>query len=73
MTREALIEAIHGLPDSSMIILEKFVRFLMSENAQNTDNAPNNTKKYGEAGGFEGCIQISDDFDAPLEDFKEYM
>ena len=74
MTREALIEAINELPESSMIFLENFVRFLMAENVQQKlDNTSTCTKKYRNAGGFEGCIQMADDFDAPLDDMKEYM
>ncbi len=30
-------------------------------------------KRYRTAGGFEGCIHMSDDFDEPLEEMKEYM
>ena len=43
----------------------------MAENIQQkTENIPIGTNKYRKAGGFEGCIQISDDFDAPLDDMK---
>jgi len=30
-------------------------------------------KKKAKLGGWEGKIKISDDFSAPLDDFKEYM
>ena len=30
-------------------------------------------KKKAKLGGWEGKIKISDDFNAPLDDFKEYM
>ncbi|MDR2733037.1 MAG: type II toxin-antitoxin system RelB/DinJ family antitoxin [Spirochaetota bacterium] len=30
-------------------------------------------RKMPKPGGWEGKIQMADDFDAPLEDFKEYM
>ena len=30
-------------------------------------------KKKAKLGGWEGRIKISDDFSAPLDDFKEYM
>lgn len=32
-----------------------------------------NKKKKRQFGSAKGLIKISDDFDAPLEDFKEYM
>lgn len=38
------------------------------------ENAPNDTaKKRRRAGSAEGLIKISADFDASLEDFKEYQ
>jgi DNA-damage-inducible protein J len=35
--------------------------------------AVENTKKTPKLGGWEGKIWMADDFDAPLDDFKEYM
>lgn len=38
------------------------------------ENAPNgNLEKRRKAGSAEGLIKMSADFDAPLEDFKEYQ
>jgi hypothetical protein len=38
------------------------------------ENAPSDTsKKRRRAGSAEGLIKMSADFDAPLEDFKEYQ
>ncbi len=38
------------------------------------ENAPNgDSKKRRKAGSAEGLIKMSDDFDAPLEDFEEYQ
>lgn len=38
------------------------------------ENAPNgDLKKLRKAGSAEGLIKMSADFDAPLEDFKEYQ
>jgi hypothetical protein len=34
---------------------------------------PQLVRKTPKLGGWEGKIQMSDDFDAPLEDFAEYM
>ena len=74
MTREALIEAIHELPESSMAFLDNHVCFLMADTIQQKpDNTSTNTKKYRNAGGLKGCIQMADDFDAPLDDMTEYM
>lgn len=35
--------------------------------------APKKPKQLIKAGSAKGLIKIADDFDAPLEDFKEYM
>jgi hypothetical protein len=38
------------------------------------ENAPNgNSQKRRRAGSAEGLIKMSEDFDAPLEDFEEYQ
>ncbi|GHU69623.1 hypothetical protein FACS1894184_13930 [Clostridia bacterium] len=34
---------------------------------------PSTSPKSRQLGGMEGKIWVADDFDAPLEDFKEYM
>ena len=75
MTREALIKEINELPDSSIIFLENFVHFLKSQTGITLSNETHTTssKEYRKAGGFEGCIHMSEDFDEPLEDMKEYM
>ena len=75
MTREALIQEINELPDSSIIFLENFVLFLKSQagTTVSTETLTTSPKKYRTAGGFEGCIHMSEDFDEPLEDMKEYM
>jgi hypothetical protein len=41
--------------------------------AQNTDFIAPLSKKQPVFGCLEGQITIADDFDAPLEDFEEYM
>ena len=56
-------------------IFENFVRFLKSQAdiTVSTETLTTSPKKYRTAGGFEGCIHMSEDFDEPLEDMKEYM
>jgi DNA-damage-inducible protein J len=38
-----------------------------------TTDEPQLTRKTPKLGGWEGKMQMSDDFDAPLEDFADYM
>ena len=44
----------------------------LDKNNSNFNEAKQNEEKYG-YGSLAGRIEISDDFDAPLEEFEEYM
>ena len=53
-----------------------FLRQAISKNTLPFEIQPVSDQKNGNVpklGGWEGKIWMSDDFDAPLEDFKEYM
>ena len=53
-----------------------FLRQAISKNTLPFEIMPVNQQKSGNTprlGGWEGKIWMSDDFDEPLEDFKEYM
>ena len=53
-----------------------FLRQAISKNTLPFEIQPVAEQKTGNGprlGGWEGKIWMSDDFDAPLEDFKEYM
>lgn len=69
MTKEKLILArIQQLPEQLKQEVLHYVEFLQTKyDAQN--RKPENRK----AGSAEGQFTIAPDFDAPLEDFKEYM
>ncbi|MBX2915731.1 MAG: DUF2281 domain-containing protein [Cyclobacteriaceae bacterium] len=54
------------LPDDLKKKVNDFVDSLIS-------NTPKDQKKTPKFGSLKGKIQLADDFDAPLEDFKEYM
>ena len=62
-----LYAKISSLPDDMKSEVNDFIDFLMSKR---TKEVKKNKPKYGCA---KGQIEISDDFDEPLEDFKEYM
>jgi DNA-damage-inducible protein J len=51
-------------------IREKAIPFEISEKPINTTRRADKKPKPG---GWEGKIWMADDFDAPLEDFKDYM
>ena len=55
------------LPDSLKKEVDDFIEFLLLKSKKVTDL---NVPKFGSAKGF---YQMADDFDEPLDDFKEYM
>ncbi len=66
MNTTALITKISSLPPSMLEEVNDFVDFLKTK----TKKEPIKERKFGCA---KGLIVMHDDFDAPLEDFKEYM
>ena len=50
-----------------------FLRQLICKQGVSFDVAVAPLKKKAKLGGWEGKIKISNDFNAPLDDFKEYM
>ena len=71
MTEQALIREIHTLPESLKLEVLHFVQFLKQKQGVQIETAkPRQGRKAGSA---KGEIFMADDFDAPLEDFAEYM
>ena len=69
MPFSALEEKLKQLPEAYFIEVASFIDSLQSKIL-----AEQNSKKpKRQLGGYEGQIWIADDFDAPLEEFKEYM
>jgi len=68
MSTTELIELINRLPSDKQKEVEDFVSSLV------TDAKPGSSKTDRGYGSMKGLIKyMADDFDAPLEDFKEYM
>ncbi len=70
MTEQTLIQEIHTLPESLKQEVLHFVQFLKQKQAAKTESAKPRQRKAGSA---KGKFVMADDFDAPLEDFAEYM
>ena len=69
MTEEKLIlTRIQQLPEQLRKEVLHYVEFLQSK--YNTQNRKPKNRKAGSA---KGKFKLAPDFDAPLEDFKEYM
>jgi hypothetical protein len=67
MTNSTLKFEINSLPSEMRSEVADFIAFLKKK----MKNSP--TIKEREFGCAKGKISISDDFDAPLDEFKEYM
>lgn len=70
MKDATLLEKFHRLPAQGQEAVARFIDFLLSETKRPKNGAK--TQKRSGFGSWKG-IHMSDDFDAPLEDFKEYM
>ncbi len=71
MIEQTLIQEIHTLPESLKQEVLHFVQFLKQK--QNIQIESPKPRKKRKAGSAKGEIIMADDFDAPLEDFAEYM
>ena len=71
MLETTILEYLHQLPDSLQQEVLHYTQFLLETHAKNT---PTPHKKR-QAGFLKGTfvLPLAEDFDAPLEDFQEYM
>ena len=67
MSDVQLYSRITALPEDLQKQVADFVEFLETKTASKVENKK---RKFGYAKNF---FQMSDDFDEPLDDFKEYM
>ncbi len=74
MPFELLISETRGLSDEAIMEVVRFVRFMKYE-AQNNPAmiGKSEKKKFRTAGKYRGQGWMADDFDAPMDDFREYM
>jgi hypothetical protein len=72
MKTTELIESIDSLSADKRKVVENLVVALMTnEKDENSASVKKPKMKFGELKGF--VTYIADDFDEPLEDFKDYM
>ena len=68
MTSLSLYTKLETLPPELKSEASDFIDFLIEKAKRKSQKAP--IPKFG---SLKGKIKMSDDFDAPLEDFKDYM
>lgn len=70
MTEQLILRELHNLSEPLKVQVLKYVQILKKQSAQSLPEKPHKRRKAGSA---EGKYVLAPDFDAPLEDFKEYM
>lgn len=65
-----ILKKIENLPTSLQKEVSDFVDFLIFKTKKKVEIKEDKKRKFGSA---KGMITMSDDFDEPLEDFKDYM
>ena len=78
MALELLLEEAQGMSEASLMEVVRFMRFVKLENHNASENSillekEGSKPAIRKPGLYKGQIRIADDFDAPVDDFKEYM
>ena len=78
MTLDLVLREAEGMSEEALLEVLHFMRFIKTEplNRINPKQAPtmaDGKTIYRKAGLRRGQIWMAEDFDAPLDDFKEYM
>jgi len=74
MIQSAILEKLESLPESLQLKVLDYVDSLIKEREE-SKNAENIPKQYRFSGSMKGTfvLPLPEDFDAPLDDFEEYM
>lgn len=73
MSVDVLVKEAQGLPEEMIRNAVTYLRFLKFTLENTKPQVLPEKKKRRQAGLWKGQILMSDDFDEPLDDFKEYM
>ena len=66
-------ESFQTLPTGTQAQLLKQTEYFLKQQVKASDKNEDSDKFVRKVGSAKGKIKMSDDFDEPLEDFKEYM
>ncbi len=74
MVNELIIQKIDKMPMFLQKEVDDFIDFLMAKHLKNANATPEAIETLRPIGTLKGLVvQMADDFDAPMEDFKDYM
>lgn len=68
-----MIYELTQLPKDLRKQVEDYIEFLMQKYQKKQKDSSKDNPRLSAYGLYAGKIQMSDDFDAPLDDFQEYM
>jgi hypothetical protein len=72
MLSPQLIATLDKLPPDLQAEVLNYAEYLAAKSTQ-SQASDSTQKKYRQAGMMKGMFTMADDFDAPLEDLKDYM
>jgi hypothetical protein len=70
LTEKAILSQLHQLPEQLKIEVLHYVSFLRGQRNQDKEVKKSSKRRFGSA---QGKYKLSADFNAPLDDFKEYI
>jgi len=73
MTSLSLYTKIETLPPALKQEAKDFIEYLLEKTKKKSINSESQNQSKKAFGSLKGKISLSDDFDEPLEDFKDYM
>ncbi len=74
MVNELIIQKIDKMPVFLQKEVDDFIDFLIAKHLKKANATPETVETLRPIGTLKGLIvQMADDFDAPMEDFKDYM
>lgn len=76
MALDMIIQEAKGMSDEALMEVVRFMKFIKLESrniSASTSDTGVGKKRIRSAGMYRGQGWMSDDFDEPLDDFKEYM
>ena len=73
MAYELLLQEAQGMSEAALMEVVRFMKFIKTENIYSDTEQRNTDHLIRRVGKYRGTIRIADDFDAPLNEFQEYM
>ena len=73
MASLSLYTKLETLPPALKEEAKNFIEYLVDKTKKDKESKPKQKLTEREFGSLKGKIHLSDDFDAPLDDFKDYM